>query len=171
MAEDRSILSVDSGLFSLVSWSQIPDLGLYMDQVITFIGRMYRPVYGDDVKSYISAPMINNYVKGKLIPRPVGKKYCREQIALLVMIVALKQVCSMDEIRRMLTPLEGESIEALYTAFCARFTSVINGVLSAAYGGNAPMDCALEMAILSSGYHAGCVAALSADAAIQNAVP
>ena len=26
--------------FSPAAWEQIPDLGLYMDQVITFIGRM-----------------------------------------------------------------------------------------------------------------------------------
>jgi hypothetical protein len=30
------------------SWNEIPDLGLYMDQVITFITRVYEPLYGGD---------------------------------------------------------------------------------------------------------------------------
>ena len=63
-----------------------------MDRVITFIGRIYAPIYGDDVRAFLSASMINNYVKARLIPRPAGKKYSREQVALLVMIVPLKQV-------------------------------------------------------------------------------
>ena len=103
-----------------VPWDMIPDIGLYMDQVITFITRMYEPLYGDQTVGYLSAPMINNYVKSKLIPRPTGKKYSREQIALLAMIVALKQVSSMEDIRVMLTPADGMTIEQLYTQFCAR---------------------------------------------------
>ena len=67
------------GRYQPVPWEQIPDLGLYMDQVITFITRAYEPLYGDSTKSYLSAPMINNYVKNKLIPRPTGKKYSRLQ--------------------------------------------------------------------------------------------
>ena len=74
------------GRYRPVPWEQIPDLGLYMDQVITFITRIYEPLYGDTTKSYLSAPMINNYVKNKLIPRPTGKKYSRLQIAMLIMM-------------------------------------------------------------------------------------
>ena len=67
----------------LPQWEMLPDIGLYMDQVITLITRMYEPLYGDATCGYLSASMINNYVKAKLIPRPTGKKYGREQIALL----------------------------------------------------------------------------------------
>ena len=74
------------GRYRPVPWEQIPDLGLYMDQVITFITRIYEPLYGDTTKSYLSAPRINNYVNHKLIPRPTGKKYSRLQIAMLIMM-------------------------------------------------------------------------------------
>ena len=148
-----------SSEFHPVPWAQIPDLGLYMDQVITFIGRIYEPLYGADMKPYISAAMINNYVKGRLIPRPAGKKYSREQIALLVMIVALKQVSSMEEIRAMLTLREGQSVEGLYAAFCGRFSEVVH---SLKYDDSDPLDAALDFAILSSGFRAGCVTALKA---------
>lgn len=146
--------------FEPVPWAQIPDLGLYMDQVITFIGRIYEPLYGADMKSFLSPAMINNYVKGQLIPRPAGKKYSREQIALLIMIVALKQVSSMDEIRGMLALRDAQTVEGLYAAFCRRFTDVIR---SLRFDGADPLDAALDFAILSSGFRAGCVTALKTD--------
>jgi len=146
--------------FEPVPWEHIPDLGLYMDQVITFIGRIYEPIYGSDMKSYLSPAMINNYVKSRLIPRPSGKKYSREQIALLIMIVALKQVSTMEEIRGMLSLGENQTVQSLYTAFCQRFSDVIH---SLRYDGDDPLDAALDFAILSSGFRAGCVAALKTD--------
>ena len=150
----------DINAFEPVPWEQIPDLGLYMDQVITFIGRIYQPLYGADMKKYLSPAMINNYVKSRLIPRPAGKKYSREQIALLVMIVALKQVSAMEEIRAMLALREGQTVEALYAAFCQRFSDVIH---SLRIDDADPLDAALDFAILSSGFRAGCAAALNGE--------
>ena len=143
--------------FAPVPWELIPDLGLYMDQVITFIGRIYAPVYGPEVKRYLSAAMINNYVKGKLIPRPAGKKYSREQIALLVMIVALKQVLSMEDIKKLIALEENQSAKPLYAAFCDRFSQVLQ---SPAPTCDRPVDQALDFAILAAGYQARCEGAL-----------
>ena len=143
-----------------VPWESIPDLGLYMDQVITFITRMYEPLYGSATEGYLSSSMINNYVKSKLIPRPVGKKYNREQIALLAMIVALKQVSSMEDIRAMITPADGMTVEQLYTLFCQRQKSVIAALLQDDENQNSDLPPALNFAIVSSGYRAGCEAML-----------
>ena len=144
-----------------VSWEQIPDLGLYMDQVVTFITRVYEPLYGPDIHSYLSPSMINNYVKSMLIPRPSGKKYSREQIALLAMIVALKQTCSMEDIRRLLACQDAQGVEALYETFCLRFSQVIRAMC----GDTAPVaapQSALDFAIPASGYSVGCAALLKA---------
>lgn len=143
-----------------IPWDMIPDIGLYMDQVITLITRMYEPLYGEATESYLSSSMINNYVKSKLIPRPVGKKYNREQIALLAMIVALKQTSSMEDIRIMLTPPDGMSVETLYTLFCERQQSVIAALLKSEENLNCDLPPALNFAIVSSGYRAGCEAML-----------
>lgn len=150
--------------YSPVPWDRIPDIGLYMDQVITFITRMYEPLYGDATEGYLSASMINNYVKSKLIPRPVGKKYSREQIALLAMIVSLKQVASMEDIRIMLTPQEGNTVEHLYTMFCERQQSVIADLLQAEENQNSDLPPAMNFAIVASGYRAGCEAMLKVAA-------
>ncbi len=144
-----------------VEWEQIPDLGLYMDQVVTFITRMYEPLYGEDIHGYLSPSMINNYVKSKLIPRPTGKKYSREQIALLTMIVALKQTSSMEDIRRMLALKESETVEGLYAAFSRRFTDVIRSMCGE--GTVSAPQTALDFAILACGYSAGCAAALKSE--------
>ena len=135
-----------------VSWNDIPDLGLYMDQVITFITRVYEPLYGDSTKSYLSAPMINNYVKNKLIPRPTGKKYSRLQIAMLIMIVSLKRVCTMEDIRAMLNAKEEDEVRSLYALFCERQAKSIHDMLEMRSTLPPAMDCA----IFSSAYRAGC---------------
>ena len=138
--------------FAPVPWDQIPDLGLYMDQVITFITRAYEPLYGETTKGYLSAPMINNYVKNKLIPRPTGKKYSRLQIAMLIMIVALKRVSMMEDIREMLRVDSEADIQPLYEMFCARQAQSIQDMLSMRSQLSPAMDCA----IFASAYRAGC---------------
>lgn len=140
------------GRYQPVPWDQIPDLGLYMDQVITFITRAYEPLYGDTTKSYLSAPMINNYVKNKLIPRPTGKKYSRLQIAMLIMIVALKRVCIMEDIREMLRFEDEVDVQRLYALFCERQARSIREMLATRSELAPAMDCA----IFASAYRAGC---------------
>ena len=140
------------GRYRPVPWEQIPDLGLYMDQVITFITRAYEPLYGEATKRYLSAPMINNYVKNKLIPRPAGKKYSRVQIALLIMIVALKQVCTMEDIRAMLCGEGEDEVRALYDLFCERQARSIQEMLEL----RSALDPALDRAVFAAAYRAGC---------------
>ena len=159
MENELDRVYADIGLYTPVAWEQIPDLGLYMDQVITFITRAYEPLYGDSTKRYLSAPMINNYVKNKLIPRPTGKKYSRVQIAMLIMIVALKQVCMMEDIRVMLHFESDEEAEALYARFCERQTQALREMLSRRSELAPAMDCA----IFSSAYRAGCECLLHAE--------
>lgn len=142
-----------------IPWPLIPDLGLYMDQVVTLVGQTYQPLYGPEIKNFLSPSMINNYVKAKLIPRPVGKKYSREQIALLSMIVPLKQVCSMEDIRALLTLHEGQTVEALYEHFCSRFVQTMQAIQ--AEPGDEGISPAMDFAIHAVSYRAGCSAALA----------
>jgi len=148
--------------YTPVPWAMIPDLGLYMDQVVTFIGRVYAPLYSGDVRRFLTPSMVNNYVKARLIPRPEGKKYSREQLALLIMIVVLKQTSSMDAIRCMLTLGEGDSVEALYGAFCRRLTEALRS-LTGGDGLPAPLSTALDYAILASACSAASGALLESD--------
>lgn len=128
--------------FRLALWEELPDLGLYMDQVITFLERQYRPLFGGE-KRIITPAMINNYVKSGLVFRPVQKKYEREQIAQLSMLCALKQAIALDDMRLLIQVQEGESVEETYRAFCAeeeramqRFHDVLQEL--------EPLQCAIQ---------------------------
>lgn len=159
MQKDTEFVFGEIARFSPAEWDQIPDLGLYMDQVITFITRLYEPLYGETTKGYLSAPMINNYVKNKLIPRPTGKKYSRLHIAMLIMIVALKRVCTMEDIRAMLSAEDETAIRAIYELFCKRQMESIGCMLRVSSELPPAMDCA----IFSSAYRAGCECLLQKD--------
>lgn len=102
--------------FRLASWEQIPDLGLYMDQVITFIQRQLAPLF-PDVEKVVTPSMVNNYVKMGLISRPEGKKYGREQLAQLTMLCMLKQSATAEEMKVLLGNVTPEDTQAFYEDF------------------------------------------------------
>lgn len=79
-------------------WEELPEFDLYMDQVITLIER-YLNILNDGKDTIITASMVNNYVKLKLIPKPYKKKYNKEHIAYLVAITLLKQILTISEVR------------------------------------------------------------------------
>ena len=48
------------------NWNDIPDIDLYMDQVI---GYMKRQHIGFSVSEHLTPAMVNNYVKQKVMPK------------------------------------------------------------------------------------------------------
>lgn len=77
-------------------WESIPDIDLYMDQVIGYMKRQHIGLELEDEETLTSA-MINNYIKSGLLPRANGKKYNREHIGYLTAICLLKQVLSVGD--------------------------------------------------------------------------
>ncbi|MFA7206355.1 MAG: DUF1836 domain-containing protein, partial [Saccharofermentanales bacterium] len=59
----------------IVNWEALPDLDLYMDQVLTYMDRQLSLFQKDEENKLLTSSMINNYVKDGLIPRPEKKKY------------------------------------------------------------------------------------------------
>ena len=89
--------------YRLPDWEQIPDLGLYMEQVIVLL-RQYLDYLPPELKDeeYITSAAINNYVRTKIMPEPVKKRYYRVHIAYLLVICTLKQGLSIGLIRKLL---------------------------------------------------------------------
>lgn len=75
-------------------WDDIPDIDLYMDQVLSYMPRQHA---GLELDENLTAAMVNNYIKKGLLPRAKGKKYNREHIAYLTAICLLKQVLSVTD--------------------------------------------------------------------------
>ncbi len=129
-----------------VEWALIPDLGLYMDQVLTYIEQQLEPLYGAQAKGIITPSMINNYVKSSLINRPLGKKYYREQLALLMMIVTLKPAASMDDISRLIALKENQTVQQLYDEFRSTQLQVLRTISID------PSASALQLAVTATAY-------------------
>lgn len=105
----------ENGRPSLPLWDELPDLELYMDQVISFITRHFENQSSEKI---ITPSMVNNYVKLGTIPAPVRKKYSKEHLAYLFMVCTLKQTLDMATIQKIIPiGLETSDIKYIYNSF------------------------------------------------------
>lgn len=106
-------------------WEQLPDLGLYMDQVLSYMPRQF---LSDREEFTLTASMINNYSKSSLLPRSSKKKYGREHLAYLTALTLLKQVLSVNDTSKL---LHLETQEGTFS-FYQRYTALLSEVFSQA---------------------------------------
>ncbi|KXT83816.1 DUF1836 domain-containing protein [Streptococcus panodentis] len=100
-------------------WDELPDLDLYLDQVLLYVNNVCGPSISASDKG-LTASMINNYVKHGYVAKPVKKKYQRRQVARLIAITTLKTVFSIQEISATLNMLHEETDSTeLYNEFVA----------------------------------------------------
>lgn len=114
-------------------WETLPDIELYMDQVVSYLPRQS---VGGKVPSMTSA-MINNYVKDGLLPRACGKRYHKEHLIYLTAIGLLKNVLTVRDMKLL---LDSEISEGTEAGFYEKF---LRGIDEAFDGVNADIDPAL----------------------------
>lgn len=107
---------------ALPSWEELPELELYMDQVVallnSYLGFLPKEVGMDAV---VTAAAVNNYVRKKIIPAPVKKRYSRIHLAYLLMICSLKQSVSISYIQQMVPlSLSEDQVHDIYNSFAAQ---------------------------------------------------
>ena len=103
--------------FSYPKWEEIPNIDLYLDQVLLYVNQVCEPISSESDKG-LTASMVNNYVKHGYLTKPDKKKYQRQQIARLIAITTFKSVFSIQEIAQTLNTLQTETnSEQLYNAF------------------------------------------------------
>ena len=114
--------------YKLPLWDELPDFGLYMEQVTSLLSQVlnYLPnEIAEKDKSEvfpITAAAINNYVRTKIMPEPVKKRYYRIHIAYLVMICTLKQTLSIGLIKKVIPAgISEDEVKRLYTRFIEWF--------------------------------------------------
>ena len=91
----QSKMAADIAPFRLPRYAQIPDIGLYLEQVVRYVNAYLAPLGEPE----LSPSMVSNYVKQRLIPAPQKKVYTAEQLARLMFIAAVKPVVRSEERR------------------------------------------------------------------------
>lgn len=115
--------------FRLPSYNEIPDVGLYLEQVSKYITECLTPLE----QPGLTGSMISNYVKQKLIPSPVKKLYYRDQIAYLLFIAIAKNALSINQIKELIE--KQQTIfepEPTYNYFLSEFEAVFSYVFGLA---------------------------------------
>ena len=114
--------------YKLPAWKELPDIGLYMDQVIALLGQYLDFIPMEDSKDKPVTPTtITNYVRLKVMPAPEKRKYYRVHIAFLIMIFTLKQGISINGLQQLLpSTADEEEIKNFYTSYVERLQEVGN---------------------------------------------
>ena len=97
-------------------WEDLPDLSLYMDQVIGYMPRQLIRYGGEE---WLTSAMVNNYIKDGLLPRAEGKRYSKVHLAYLTEICALKQVLPVKDAGLLAGCRGQEETEEAYAVFRA----------------------------------------------------
>lgn len=136
-----------------VEWDRLPEIYLYMDQVLTYMDKQLNLFERDENSSLLTSSMINNYVKDRILPRPEQKKYSRDHLALLTVICMLKPVLSIQDIASLMNSLlQDASKSEMYNSFCsaqsAAMKEVCERVRSTALQGEAGLTrLAIELSV------------------------
>ena len=117
----------DTDNFHFPQWNEIPEIGLYMDQVISLMEQYLHHIIFEDEFKLLTPSMINNYVKLNIIPAPEKKKYYRPHIAYLIIICSLKQVIPISRIKEFIEIKRNEQpLEDIYNNYINLFKKVIH---------------------------------------------
>ena len=151
--------------YHLPEWEAIPDFGLYMDQVIVLLEQYlsFIPSPAGTKEHFVTSSTINNYVRLKIMPAPVKRKYHRVHIAYLIMILTMKQSLNISDVQKVIPPDSSEEeVRAVYENYSEKFRRLAlffnQQVQSGAEGIHASeqsSDNAVELLVIESALIAG----------------
>ena len=139
-------------------WAELPDLALYMDQIISYMPRQL--IHFDDGEVLTSA-MVNNYIKDGLVPRADGKRYGPIHLGYLTAVCALKRVLSVRDMKVLISAGEKREKppEELYAYFLQAQDRALNETAQSLPPQAAPEDLprlALDLALRSYASQLAC---------------
>ena len=119
----------DNMEIKLPRWEDLPELDLYMDQVIAFTEKHLR-FFAEDGTKVITPSIINNYVKLGIVPSPVKKRYSRTHLAYLIMVCTLKQIMPLPTVQALISrKVKRFSVDSVYNSFCEEQETVLRKAL------------------------------------------
>ena len=106
-----------------ISLEDIPQIDLYMDQVIQLFENKYGNTKRNAEEKILTKTMINNYAKGKLIFPIKNKKYSKEHLIMISFIYQMKGALSIKDIHDTLNGINNKMgdgqfpLEAFYDSY------------------------------------------------------
>ncbi|MGL4571535.1 MAG: DUF1836 domain-containing protein [Clostridium sp.] len=97
--QEMAALVKELALDKKIKLEEIPEIDLYMDQVIQLFENKYSEAKRNDDDKVLTKTMINNYAKGKLLMPIQNKKYSKEHLILMSFIYNLKGSLSISDIK------------------------------------------------------------------------
>lgn len=88
--------------------TDIPAIDLYLDQILSLVSDKNAASAPRYRERALTKTMVNNYSKDGLISPITGKKYSRAHIIEMLLVYALKNTLSIEEIKRVLTGVREE---------------------------------------------------------------
>ena len=140
------------------AWQELPDISLYMDQIISY---MPRQLIHFDQRDALTSAMVNNYIKDGLVPRADGKRYSPTHLAYLTAVCALKKVLSVRDISSLIHAGEqiGMDAEAMYGYFLRKLDKALTDTAETIDPNAEHMELAklaLNLALQSYAYQLAC---------------
>ena len=139
---DRDYLAYDWNAYCaaiadlhLPRFAEIPDIPLYMDQLIGYVGKQME-IFALPSEKPLTSSMVNNYVKMRLVPQPEAKRYQPLHVAYLILVCLAKRMYSMSDIER-LVAIDVQhrfQVPDVYD----RFIELFEGSLRALFCGGSP---------------------------------
>lgn len=108
--------------FRLPVYAELPNMGLYLEQVTKYINGQLSPLGFPEVTS----SMISNYVKKGVVSAPVRKQYFAEHIAYLLFVCVGKSVVAIDDIFKLYEMQKKQyPLDVAYDYFCLEFKNML----------------------------------------------
>ncbi len=110
------MINIDSKIKSLhlekqLTLDDLPQVDLYMDQVIQLFEGIYEDTLRNDAEKVLTKTMINNYSKGKLLFPIKNKKYTNDHLLLMSLIYQLKGGLCITDIKTSLDKINKKVVE------------------------------------------------------------
>lgn len=115
----------------LPRWDELPDISLYLEQVLELVnGNLEKYLEGDKNGRILTQTMVNNYVKHGFIQSPVKKRYDKTALASFIAIVVLKDIFTIKEISQLISlAIDASNPEESYNYFCQLVEETTENVL------------------------------------------
>ncbi|EPD51394.1 DUF1836 domain-containing protein [Paenisporosarcina sp. FSL H8-0542] len=108
-----------------ISLQEMPDIDLYMDQVIQLFDHTFKSTKRNEEEKVLTKTMINNYAKAKLFIPIKNKKYSKKHLILISLVYQLKGALSINDIKSTLDGLNSKltnedfELEKFYNSYLA----------------------------------------------------